>query len=44
MKAATCDRSLNLWKKRRIISVLLKIDEERAVEEEMWEVKRWRDG
>lgn len=40
-----CDSSLN-WegKKGRIISVLLKIDEERAMEEKMWEVKRWSDG
>lgn len=35
MKAAMCDSSPNLWEKRKIISVLLKIDEERAMEEKM---------
>lgn len=40
MKAVMCDSSLNLRKKRKIISVSLKIDEVKAMEERMWEVKR----
>lgn len=36
-----CDSSLNLQKKKKmIISVLLKIDEERAIEEKMWEANK----